>query len=87
MTTPRRILAWSSYLLVLAGLAALTWCTVSVAHEKLYQEQGAAALNREILVRHGMPAAQTAPKLGALLGRINIPRLRVSSVIMEGDDG
>lgn len=69
---------------MLAGLAALTWCGVSLVRTYLYQAQSAAALDREILSRPVKAIMGSAPEEGALLGNISIPRIGVSSVILEG---
>jgi sortase A len=85
MTRSEPILRWVSRFLILSGLAALAWFGASLLQTHLYQEQAAAAFRREILFR---PASTRgpAPKQGALLGSISIPRLGVSSVIAEGTD-
>jgi sortase A len=90
MTGPKRgrLLRLSGGILVLSGLAALAWCGVSLARTRLFQEQSSAALDREFLFR---PVKLTvgpapAPEEGALLGSISIPRVKVSSVILEGTD-
>lgn len=71
-------LRWAGGFLVAAGLAALSWCGVSLLRMCVYQERS------EILF---IPAAApSAPKPGALLGSISIPRVGVSSVIVEGTD-
>ena len=68
------------------GLAALIWCGVSLVRTYLYQQRSAAALDREILFRPAKTMVGSAPKEGTLLGSISIPRLRISSVILEGTD-
>lgn len=71
-------------LLVMAGSAALVWCGVSLARTYFFQKRSAAVLGHEML-----PAKVTAslrPKPGTLLGNIGIPRVGVSSVILEGAD-
>lgn len=85
MTRSKRgpILRAGGSLLVLSGLTALAWYGVSLVRTHLYQEQGDAALDRDLLFR---PVKATAPKQGDLLGSISIPRVRVSSVISEGSD-
>ena len=52
----------------------------------LYQKQSTAALEGEILSRSANRAATLPLKPGTLLGSVSIPRVGVSSVILEGAD-
>ena len=80
------IVSFIGSLLGLSGLTALAWCGVSLARTYLYQEQSAAALHHEMLLRPLKKLASSYPKHGALLGSVSIPRLGISSVILEGTD-
>ena len=71
---------------MLLGLAALIWCGVALFRTHLYQEQSTAALEREILSRPANRAATSPLKQGTLLGSVSVPRVGVSSVILEGSD-
>jgi sortase A len=73
-------------LLVLSGLAALISCGVFLVRTHLYQAQSVAALDREILFKPVKRMVDSGPKPGALLGSISIPRVKVSSAILEGAD-
>ena len=79
-------LRWGSSVLVIFGLTALIWDAGSLVRIHLYQEQSAAALDHESLLRPVKTMLDSVPKAGTLLGSISIPRLRVSSVIVEGTD-
>ena len=85
-TTRRQSLKWGSSVLVAFGLIALIWDGASLARMYLYQEQSTATLDHENLLRPVKTMLDSVPKAGALLGSISIPRLRVSSVIVEGTD-
>lgn len=88
MTRSKRaqVLKWVGNLLVLSGAAALTWCAISIVRTHLYQAQTSASLDREVLLRPAKVMVSSAPREGALLGRIEIPRVGVSSIILEGTD-
>lgn len=84
--SPGQILRLAGGVLVIFGLTALIWCGASVLRTYLYQQRSAAALDREILFRPAKTMVSSAPKEGTLLGSISIPRLRISSAILEGTD-
>lgn len=69
---------------VFSGSAALVWCGFFLVRTHFYQRERAAALEREILFHHLKMMVDSAPKEGALLGNISIPRVNISSVILEG---
>lgn len=77
--------------LLLAGSAALVWCLTVLGGAALYQKFANWRLNRTIQTAASEPAASPeashpAPKLYDLVGRLEIPRLHISTVILEGDD-
>jgi sortase A len=71
--------------LVISGLTALIWCGASLVRTHLYQERSSAALDRKPLFEP-IKTMDSVPKAGTLLGSISIPRVRVSSAIVEGID-
>ena len=85
-TTRRQSLKWGSSVLVAFGLIALIWDGASLARMYLYQKQSTAILDHENLLRPVKTMLDSVPKAGTLLGSISIPRVRVSSVIVEGTD-
>jgi LPXTG-site transpeptidase (sortase) family protein len=82
----RRMLLSAANLLVVTGLAALVWCGIALVRTRVYQEERAAALDREILFRPINALSNSTLTEGALLGSVSIPRVGVSSVILEGTD-
>ena len=77
-----RILWVGGCLFVVAGLSALSWCGYCVVRTAKYQARVEALLDRELIHRPvGTPA-----KAGEPIGTLNIPRLGISSVILEGTD-
>jgi len=69
--------------LILVGLGFVAWCGISLARTYRYQQQQA-DLNDEVMRLARTPALLVAPPEGALLGSVSIPRVGVSSVIIEG---
>jgi LPXTG-site transpeptidase (sortase) family protein len=82
----RRMLLSAASLLVVTGLAALVWCGIALVRARVYQEERAAALDREILFRPINALSNSTLREGDLLGSVSIPRVGVSSVILEGTD-
>jgi sortase A len=82
----RQVLRWlrsAGSLLILTGLAGLAWCAMSLLRTHVYQEHESAALDREIRLAP-VKAVPNTPERGALLGSVSIPRVGVSSIIVEG---
>jgi sortase A len=80
---------------VLAGLLALGYCLAVFLEAKVYQAREARNFASELRLKHvGTPttsrpsAPAPAPESGALVGRLDIPRIGVSVMVVEGvDDG
>jgi|SRR5665213_1562360 len=85
-STIGRSLQLGSSVLLIFGLAALIWCGASQVRTHLYQERITAALARENLQPPVKTAVDSVPKTGTLLGSIRIPRIGISSAIVEGAD-
>jgi len=84
--TKRRILRVSGTLLILSGMTLLGWYGASRVRTYLYQQRRLADLNRQMMQPPARRAIVAAPREGALLGSVHIPRVGVSSVIIEGSD-
>lgn len=84
--TLARSLQRGSSVFVIFGLAALLWCGASLVRTHLYQKRISAALDRESLHEPLKTVADSVPEAGTLLGSIRIPRVGVSSAIVEGTD-
>jgi LPXTG-site transpeptidase (sortase) family protein len=80
-----RLIEGSGTLLVVAGLAAFAWCGTSLLRARIYQEEKVASLDQKALFRP-VKMVNRSPKEGSLLGSVSIPRVGVSSVIIEGTD-
>lgn len=86
----RPILRWSQYICLFIGIGALSWCAYVTADAKWTQ----ASLERVLTgVREGArpkpPRALALDALspeGSLVGRIDIARVGISAIVLEGDD-
>jgi len=75
------------------GIGCLTWYGIQVAWQSAFQRDQRAALNRAIDAERkpSTPAPQTLTPEdrtppGGLVGQLDIPRVHLSVVVMEGDD-
>src|SRR6476646_6470315 len=88
-----RLLSWMSYLLVIAGGAALGWCAANLTDAYLAQWRARQQLeSMPSMTMSARSAVLSAPrssvtvKPGTPLAEWSIPRLGVSAVVMEGSD-
>jgi sortase A len=77
--------------LLALGAACLIWVGLSVAHVFAYQRAQGLLLDRVILARehpHADPMAAVPARLApaGLIGRLEIPRLGLSAIVVDGDD-
>jgi len=88
----RRALRWVEFFLAISGALALCYCLFTVTCAWLYQVRRgrlfSVALLRErpesVPVQPSAPDHRPAPKPSAIVGRIEIPRLGLSDMIVEG---
>ena len=82
----RGIALWISRFLFAAGFIVLGYCGAAWLNSSLRQYQGNSNLDR-LLSNKPAPSIQTAPLAdGALLGRVEIPKLHLSAVVFQGTD-
>lgn len=72
--------------LLIAGSAALVWCLTVLGSATLYQKIAGWRFDRQIAAPSAPALAHPAPQLYDLVGRLEIPRLHVSTIVLEGDD-
>ncbi len=88
-----RILRWSRNAFLIIGVLALGYCGYVLLDAKLYQADQARSFHQELSNREAATAnagdisgVQATPDSGNALGRIEIDRLGVSAMILEGTD-
>jgi sortase A len=88
--------------LIAFGLTCLTIYTLALAQTAMYQRKAKAQIDERISSRHldAPPSTSSTPALatnsvpnaarplveGELIGRVDIPRLKLSAAVAEGDD-
>jgi sortase A len=91
VSVSRRIIALA---LIAVGVGCLAWYGVERARRSVFQEQQNAALNQALRLDAQNPAAPPGAALppaspeprSAVVGRLEIPRVHLSVIVMEGDD-
>ena len=96
-----KTMRWIEKLFLLAGLAAIGVWAGSIAMTTLWQgwenrvferrvqeqaRQDKPVVASPVPARSAAPAPKPAPKSDGLVGRLSIPRLRVSAIVREGTD-
>ena len=88
----RSWLIWMSRGLIALGLLCLVYYSVVTVHAWRYQRaaktqvEQMVSIERPPAARAVVPDVFTPLKAGELIGRIDIPRLKLSAAIAEGDD-
>jgi sortase A len=83
---------WMSRALIALGLACLIFYSVVTVHTWRYQRAAKArveqmvSVERPTLVREYIPDVSKPLKTGEIIGRVDIPRLKLSAAVAEGDD-
>ena len=82
----RRRCLWIEGVLLGTGIVCLVWWGVVSLHATRYQREQRAALERMRTAAPAVVDASAALATGSLIGSLEIPRLRLSAMIAEGDD-
>ena len=91
----RSALRWAQYILAAGGVAALAYCAFVLAGAHLYQKRQAQVFDHALQQPQSQPGSRSAPAIparqasvreGTVLGRIQIPRIGLRVMIVEGDD-
>jgi sortase A len=84
------LLRWVERALIAGGLACLVWSGVVWAQAALYQREQRHVLDRMLTTapRQPLPLDATflSPAHGALIGSLDVPRVDLSVMVVEGDD-
>jgi sortase A len=90
-TRSRRYL-WLNRVLIAFGLALGIFYSVVTVHTWRYQRAAKSHVEQMISVdrppaaREHVPDVLKPPAIGSLIGRVDIPRLKLSAAVAEGDD-
>ncbi len=94
VTPARRTLKLAEYALTTIGAFALGYCLAVFIEVKAYQDFEARDFAKELRLKAGnnaapadSPAAAAAPEMHGAVGKLEIPRLGVSVMVVEGVDG
>jgi sortase A len=82
----RRRCLWLERLLLGTGIVCLAWWGVVSLQATRYQFQQRAALEQMRVAAPGVVNASAVITTGSLIGSLDIPRLRLSAMIAQGDD-
>ena len=82
----RRRWLWIEWVLLGTGIVCLVWWGVVSLQATRYQREQRAALQGMRTAAPAVVDASGALATGSLIGSLEIPRLRLSAVIAEGDD-
>jgi sortase A len=77
---------WIEYGLIALGVALLAWCATEMVNAERYQQEQRTALERALSAPKAPTVEKGALSLGSLIGSLDIPRLRLSVMVVEGDD-
>jgi sortase A len=80
----KRVLWWTQRTLFAAGLSAIAYCSYVLADTWIFQQRANSELEKQ-----WSPNARRAPTVigpDGLVGRMQIPRLHLSAIIMDGTD-
>jgi sortase A len=80
----RRVLGWSQRSLLVIGASMLAWCGYVLVDTWGFQHAEQRRFDALRVHRIAAPGAIPPPASGGLMGRIDIPRLNLSVVVIEG---
>ncbi len=80
----RRLLGASANVLLVAGVAAMLYCIWSYGIMALYQQREEAQFARELVIPGARTRTDVAIAPAAPFGRLEIPRLGLSAMVVEG---
>jgi sortase A len=80
----RRVLRWSQRSFVAIAVSMLAWCGYVLADTWSFQRTGQRQFEGLRIDRVSAPGTLPPPASGGLIGRIDIPRLDISVVVIEG---
>jgi sortase A len=89
----RRPLKLAQHALTMAGVLALGYCLAVILDAKFYEAREARIFARELRLKEGRKATPldslapvTTPDRDAIVGRLEVPRIGISVMVVEGTD-
>jgi sortase A len=82
----QRFIRWTRRILLLTGVLALAYVALTLFNARLFQNGASHALDGQILAeeQHSVTPARKQVKDGDVLGRIEIPRIGMSVMVLQG---
>jgi sortase A len=82
----QRFIRWTQNVLLIAGILALSYVTFTLVSARIYQKNAMLTLDKQIQAeeQHRIKQPVLTFKDGDVLGRIEIPRIGVSVVVLQG---
>lgn len=76
----KQLLRWAQYGSLAIGLALLGYCAAVVVQANRFQAHAGEMLNR-------LRSREAHPGPGSAIGKLEMPRIGLSAIVVEGDDG
>jgi sortase A len=85
-TRNQRLIRWTQLILMITGILALSYVAITLISARIYQNSAVLILDKQIQAEEQHQTGQHAPaiKEGDVLGRIEIPRIKVSVAVLQG---
>lgn len=82
----QRFIRWTRRILMITGVLAISYVALTLLGARLYQEDAALGLEKQIHAeeQHNIGLASQPIKEGDVLGRMEIPRIGVSVMVLQG---
>jgi sortase A len=82
----QRFIRWAQRVFIICGVAALSYIGLTLLNARSYQKNAELTLERQIFAQeaHRINLPKQAAKEGDVLGRIEIPRIGVSVMVLQG---
>ena len=82
----QRFIRWTRLVLLMVGVLALSYVGLTLLDARIYQENAELTLEEQIQAQetHETAPPKLTTKEGDILGRIEIPRIGLSVVVLEG---
>jgi sortase A len=79
-----RFIGWTRRILILTGVLALAYVALTLSNAKLFQNAASRALDGQIQAEEQHRDVKNNVKEGGVLGRMEIPRIGMSVMVLQG---